>query len=249
MKQKHNGYLDGTLTMTHEVLMAFAKAHFDYLKLSGQWRAKSPDDEKIVAMAAEINALKSQLKLDPKLSAIAKDKKKDDKGENKGKKNYRKAISTRNGRKRMRRGRKCLPRVAIRRRSKWASILSIGVNTIRRGRSTSLRIAHSTRSTRITRETRERRTTTKRTCHRRIIGHCPFGHHHPQQSLRGSLGHVCGHERRRVMVRTSVHMGHIFSMRGWATRHGTRHLKLPFFLIHQLPTNLHRDPISSRLPY
>jgi hypothetical protein len=65
MKQKHNGYLDGTLTLTHEVLMAFAKAHFDYLKNTGQWGAKSPDDEKIVAMAAEINALKGQLKLDP----------------------------------------------------------------------------------------------------------------------------------------------------------------------------------------
>ncbi len=85
--------------------------------------------------------------------------------------------------------------------------------------------------------------------HRRIIGHCPFGHHHPQQSLHGSLGHVCGHERRRVMVCTSVHMGHIVSMRGWATRHGTRHLNLPIFLIHQLPTNLHCDPISPRLPY
>ena len=57
MKQKHNGYLDGTLTLTHEVLMAFAKAHFDYLKNTGQWGAKSPDDEKIVAMAAEINAM------------------------------------------------------------------------------------------------------------------------------------------------------------------------------------------------
>jgi hypothetical protein len=75
MKQKHNGYLSGTLTLTHKVLMAFAKAHFDYLKNTGQWGAKSPDDEKIVAMAAEINALKGQLKLDPKLSAIAKDKK------------------------------------------------------------------------------------------------------------------------------------------------------------------------------
>ena len=79
MKQKHNGYLDGTLTLTHDVLMAFAKAHFDYLKMSHQWGAKSPDDEKIVAMAAEINALKGQLKLNPKLSAIAKDKKKDNK--------------------------------------------------------------------------------------------------------------------------------------------------------------------------
>jgi hypothetical protein len=40
------------------------------------WGAKSPYDKKIVAMAAMINALKGQLKLDPKLSAIAKDKKK-----------------------------------------------------------------------------------------------------------------------------------------------------------------------------
>ena len=93
MKQKHNGYLDGTLTLTHEVLMAFAKAHFDYLKNTGQWGAKSPDDEKIVAMAAEINALKGQLKLDPKLSAIAKDKKKEDKGENKNKKKNKKDTS------------------------------------------------------------------------------------------------------------------------------------------------------------
>jgi hypothetical protein len=86
MKQKHNGYLDGTLTLTHEVLMAFAKAHFDYLKNTGQWGAKSPDNEKIMAMAAKINTLKGRLKLDPKLSAIAKDKKKEDKGENKGRK-------------------------------------------------------------------------------------------------------------------------------------------------------------------
>ena len=93
MKQKHNGYLDGTLTLTHEVLMAFAKAHFDYLKNTGQWGAKSPDDKKIMAMAAKINALKGQLKLDPKLSAIAKDKKKEDKGENKNKKKNKKDTS------------------------------------------------------------------------------------------------------------------------------------------------------------
>jgi hypothetical protein len=93
MKQKHNGYLNGTLTLTHKVLMAFAKAHFDYLKNTGQWGAKSPDDEKIVAMAAKINALKGQLKLDPKLSAIAKDKKKNGRGENKGKKKNKKDTS------------------------------------------------------------------------------------------------------------------------------------------------------------
>ena len=44
-------------------------------------------------MAAEINALKGQLKLDPKLSAIAKDKKKEDKGENKNKKKNKKDTS------------------------------------------------------------------------------------------------------------------------------------------------------------
>ncbi len=35
MKQTHNGYLNGTLILTHEVLMAYAKAHFDYLKNTG----------------------------------------------------------------------------------------------------------------------------------------------------------------------------------------------------------------------
>ena len=93
MKQKHNSYLDGLLTLTHKVLMAYAKAHFDYLKNTGQWGAKSPNVEKIVAMAAKINALKGQLKLDPKLSTIAKDKKKEDKGENKGKKKNKKNFS------------------------------------------------------------------------------------------------------------------------------------------------------------
>jgi hypothetical protein len=71
MKQQHDDYLDGKLTITHEALMASAKAKIDYLKLKGDWGAKSPDDKKIMAMAAKINALKGQLKLDPKLSAIA----------------------------------------------------------------------------------------------------------------------------------------------------------------------------------
>jgi hypothetical protein len=46
-----------------------------------------------MAIAAKINTLKSQLKLDPKLSAIARDKKKEDKGENKGKKKNKKDTS------------------------------------------------------------------------------------------------------------------------------------------------------------
>ncbi len=51
--------------------MSMAKRKFDFLKTKGKWGAKSPDDEKIVAMAAKINSLKGQFKLDPKLSAIA----------------------------------------------------------------------------------------------------------------------------------------------------------------------------------
>ncbi len=99
MKQKHNNFLDGTLTITHEALMAFAKSHFNYLKTTGQWGVKSPDDKKIVVMMAEINALKGQLKLDPKLSAIAKDnKKKNDKGDNKKDKKTKNKMDTSNKR-------------------------------------------------------------------------------------------------------------------------------------------------------
>jgi hypothetical protein len=112
MKQKHSGYLVRSLTLTHKVLMAYAKAHFDYLKNMGQWGAKSPNNEKIVAMAAKINNFKGQLKLDPKLSAIAKDKKTKEKGENKGKKKTKRTIPTRNIRRRMRCGTKCHPRTA-----------------------------------------------------------------------------------------------------------------------------------------
>jgi hypothetical protein len=89
MKRQHDDYLGGKLTVTHEALMASAKAKMDYLKLKGKWGAKSLDVKKIVAMAAKINALKGQLKLDPKLSAIAKEgKKKGNKGDRgeKGKK-------------------------------------------------------------------------------------------------------------------------------------------------------------------
>ena len=100
MKQKYNSYLDGTLTLTHEVIMALTKAHFDYLKNTGQWGAKSLDDEKIVAMATKVNALKGQIKLDPKLSAIAKDKKKEDEGENKGNKKNKKDASNKKYQKR-----------------------------------------------------------------------------------------------------------------------------------------------------
>jgi hypothetical protein len=67
-------------------MMSMAKRKFDFLKTKGKWGAKSFDDDKIVAMAAEIKLLKGQLKLDPKLSAIAgKGDKADDKKDSKKK--------------------------------------------------------------------------------------------------------------------------------------------------------------------
>jgi hypothetical protein len=78
-------YLDGKPTaITHKALMTSAKRKYNWLKTKGLWGAKSPDNEKIVAMTTALNALKGQLKLDPKLSSIVNGGNK--KGNNKGKK-------------------------------------------------------------------------------------------------------------------------------------------------------------------
>jgi hypothetical protein len=82
---QHKDYLDGILTaITHEALMMPVKRKFDWLKTKGLWGAKSPDNKKIVAMTAVLNVLKGQLKLNPKLSAIANEGNK--KGDKKDKK-------------------------------------------------------------------------------------------------------------------------------------------------------------------
>jgi hypothetical protein len=87
--QQHEHYLDGKLTtITHEALMTSAKRKFDWLKTKGLWGVESPDDEKIVAMTATLNALKGQLKLDPKLSTIVNEGKK--KGSKRDKKKNKK---------------------------------------------------------------------------------------------------------------------------------------------------------------
>jgi hypothetical protein len=77
IRQQHKDYLDGKLTnITPEAPMTSAKCKFDWLKTKGLWGAKSPEDEKIVAMTTALNTLKGQLKLDPKLNAIANEGKK-----------------------------------------------------------------------------------------------------------------------------------------------------------------------------
>ncbi len=63
--QQHEDYFNGKLTtITHEALMKSAKRKFDWLKTKGLWKAKSPDGKN--AMTAALNALKGQLKLEPK---------------------------------------------------------------------------------------------------------------------------------------------------------------------------------------
>ncbi len=87
--QQHEDYLDGKLTtITHKALKTSAKCKFDWLKTKGLWGAKSPDDKKIVVMTTALNALKGQLKLDPKLSANANEGKK--KGNKRDKKKNKK---------------------------------------------------------------------------------------------------------------------------------------------------------------
>ena len=49
---------------THEDIMKKAKAKYDLLVNSGKWGAKSPDQEKIIALEAQVKELK-----DLKLSA------------------------------------------------------------------------------------------------------------------------------------------------------------------------------------
>ncbi len=70
INRMHEDYLDGKLvTLTHESLMGMAKSKFNYLCTKGTWGAKSPDDDKIIAMTAAFDTLKGKLKLTPQLAA------------------------------------------------------------------------------------------------------------------------------------------------------------------------------------
>jgi hypothetical protein len=94
IRRHHDDWLDGKLTgMTHGTLMTFATCKCDYLKTKGTWGAKSPGDEKIVAMSAGFNALKGHLKLDDKPRDVIKGK---DKGKGKGQVGDRKTKNKKN---------------------------------------------------------------------------------------------------------------------------------------------------------
>jgi hypothetical protein len=75
IKHKQDAYTDGTLTLTHEELIILATNMFNLLKQEGTWGAKSPDEDKIIAMQAKLTNLKGQFQLAPnfKKAAGAKD--------------------------------------------------------------------------------------------------------------------------------------------------------------------------------
>jgi hypothetical protein len=71
IKHKQDAYTDWTLTLTHEELIMLATIKFNLLKQEGTWGAKSPDKDKIVAMQAELTALKGRFQLAPNLKKAA----------------------------------------------------------------------------------------------------------------------------------------------------------------------------------
>ena len=79
IRRHYDDYLDNKLiNLTHGALMTSASRKYDWLRMKGQWGAKSPDDEKIFAMAAQIEALnlKGNFKADKSLEDALNDNKK-----------------------------------------------------------------------------------------------------------------------------------------------------------------------------
>jgi hypothetical protein len=71
IKRKQDAYTGGTLTLVHEELIMLASNKFNLLKQEGTWGAKSPDEDKIVAMQAKLTALRGQFQLAPNLKKAA----------------------------------------------------------------------------------------------------------------------------------------------------------------------------------
>jgi hypothetical protein len=71
IKKKQDNYTDGLLKLTHEELILLATNKYNLLVQEGKRGTKSPDEEKIIAMQAELSALKGQFTLAPNLKNAA----------------------------------------------------------------------------------------------------------------------------------------------------------------------------------
>jgi hypothetical protein len=97
IKHKQYAYRDGTLTLTHKELIILETNKFNLLKQEGTWGAKSPDEDKIVAMQAKLTTLKGQFQLAPNLNKATGAKDDDKAGDKKqGGGNYKKKKNTKN---------------------------------------------------------------------------------------------------------------------------------------------------------
>ncbi len=71
IKQKQDNYTDGSLKLMHEELILLATNKSNLLVQEDKWGTISLDEEKIIAMQAELTALKGQFTLAPNLKKVA----------------------------------------------------------------------------------------------------------------------------------------------------------------------------------
>jgi hypothetical protein len=56
--RKKDAYIEGAIDFTPETLMSTAEQHYQSLKLEGTWNAVSPHEQHVLALTAQIEALK-----------------------------------------------------------------------------------------------------------------------------------------------------------------------------------------------
>jgi hypothetical protein len=135
IKHKQDAYTDGTLTLTHKELIMLATNKFNLLKQESTWGAKSPDEDKIVTMQAELTALRGQFQLAPNLKKAAgtkddsREQAKSKVEETTGNRRTRRTLLTRKSRREMRTGRRHLPRKEKLARRRSRDVPGIGAST------------------------------------------------------------------------------------------------------------------------
>jgi hypothetical protein len=137
IKNKTDQYTNGTATFTHKELILLATNKYNLLVQSGEWGAKFLEEEKIIAMQAELTALKGQFVLAPNLKCVAGNKKDGDKKDNDrkrdkqgGKKKNKKNTANKRKQKEMRSGNTYLPRTASCTKRSTTITPTIGASTI-----------------------------------------------------------------------------------------------------------------------
>jgi hypothetical protein len=118
IKGKHDDYNNGTATYTHEELILLTSNKYNLLVQEGIFGAKSLEEEKIIAMQAELTALKGQFVLAPNLQCATGNKKDGEKKDHikkiskRARKKIKRILRIRRSRSEWRNGNTCLPRTA-----------------------------------------------------------------------------------------------------------------------------------------